>query len=90
VNSIHGDSTKAWSVQSKSFAVIWDHGATPKEGEFVRLQRRGPKTVIHTPDFTPIGTLKYALPSLRGVLFGTVAEGLNEVEITYHGPGTLK
>jgi replicative superfamily II helicase len=90
VNSTCGDSSRPWSIQSKRFAAVWHPGISPQEGEFVRLVRRGARTAICSSDFTQIGNLKHQLPNLPGVLFGNVAEGLAEVDLTYHGPVALK
>ena len=90
VSSTCGDSTRPWSVQSKRFAASWRPGASPQVGAFVRLLKRGAKTAICSPDFTPLGDLKQSLPNLPGVVFGNVTEGLEEIELTYHGPVSLK
>jgi len=90
VTLTYGDSTRAWSVQSKHVSVNWKPGVGALEGDFVRVLRQTTKTEICTADFSPIGELKQIVPNLTGVLFGKVAHDVSQLELIYHGPGTLR
>jgi hypothetical protein len=90
VNSVSSEATRAWTIQRNNYSVNWRDGVTPKAGSPVRLVRRAvTRTEVYAPNYDGLGVLKYALPVLEGVVFGTITDK-GEVEVTYHGPNKLK
>jgi len=90
LDSTCGDSTRPWSVQSKRRGVTWRPDFEPIADQLVRIRNRPSRTEVCTPDFKTIGVLKFPVAQLRGVLFGRIAPGLNEIDLTYHGSNVLK
>ncbi len=80
---------QTWSERRYWSSVAWS-GVPPQPGTPVQLYQRNGQWLVLAEDGLPLGTLQAAVnPDRRGLLYATVSEEAQKIDLLYFGPDDL-